>query len=87
MVKAKVWMKVKEFSGTPTIDNLKLVEEELPELKDGGISIFQLFINQSLAEADINLKYFTQKPCARTFKGHEIIIPPGILCYKVTIRH
>ena len=38
MVKAKVWIKVKEFSGTPTIDNLKLLEEELPELKDGGIS-------------------------------------------------
>ena len=41
MVKAKVWMKVKEFSGTPTMDNLKLLEEELPELKDGGIRIFQ----------------------------------------------
>ena len=41
MVKAKVWIKVKEFSGTPTMDNLKLVEEELPELKDGGISVFQ----------------------------------------------
>ena len=37
MVKAKVWVKVKEFSGPPSRDNLKLVEEELPELKDGGI--------------------------------------------------
>ena len=41
MVKAKVWIKVKEFSGAPTMDNLKLLEEELPELKDGGIWIFQ----------------------------------------------
>ena len=56
MVKAKVWVKVKEFSGTPTMDNLKLLEEELPELKDGGILSF--FINQSLAAADINLKCF-----------------------------
>ena len=43
MSKAKVWIKVKEFSGTPTMDNLKLVEEELPELKDGGIIIVHKF--------------------------------------------
>ena len=36
MVKAKVWLKVKDFSGSPSLDNLKLVDEELPELKDGG---------------------------------------------------
>ena len=39
MAKAKVWIKAKEFSRTPTMDNLKLVEEELPDLKDGGIII------------------------------------------------
>ena len=39
MVKAKVWIKVKEFSGIPTADHLKLVEEEIPELQDGGIRI------------------------------------------------
>lgn len=39
MAKAKVWIKAKEFSGTPTMDNLKLVEEELPGLKDWGIII------------------------------------------------
>ena len=36
MVKAKMWIKAKEFSGTPTKENFKLVEEDLPELKDGG---------------------------------------------------
>ena len=43
MVKAKVWLKEKDFSGSPSIDNLKLVEEELPELKDGGTSVIGVF--------------------------------------------
>ena len=39
MVKAQVWIKVREFSGVPTKDDFKLVEEELPALKDGGRTI------------------------------------------------
>ena len=33
MVKLKVWIKVKEFSGSPTMDNLKLLEEEIPRVQ------------------------------------------------------
>ena len=66
MSKAKVWVKVKEFSGTPTMDNLKLVEEELPELpelKDGGIIIVHKFQcqngwNSNLKILQIHKKYF-----------------------------
>ena len=36
MVKAKVWIKQREFSGSPAKEDFKLVEEDLPELKDGG---------------------------------------------------
>ena len=39
MVKAQVWIKVRELSGVPTKDDFKLVEEELPALKDGGRTI------------------------------------------------
>ena len=38
MVKAKVWIKQKEFEGFPTNDHFKLVKEDLPDLKDGGRS-------------------------------------------------
>ena len=37
MVKAKVWIKHREFSGSPAREDFKLVEEDLPELKDGGM--------------------------------------------------
>ena len=43
MVKAKTWVKVREFSQTLAKDDLKLVEEDLPELKDGGEVILFLF--------------------------------------------
>ena len=36
MAKAKVWIKEKEFAGSPAKEDFKLVEEDLPELKDGG---------------------------------------------------
>ena len=49
MVKAKVWLKVKDFTGSPSLDNLKLVEEELPELKDGGN--FKFFTNKNPAQS------------------------------------
>ena len=47
MVKAKTWVKLREFSGTPTKDDFKLVEENLPELKDGGRVALLCFINCS----------------------------------------
>ena len=37
MVKARKWILVKHFEGFPKDSDLKLVEEELPALKDGGI--------------------------------------------------
>lgn len=36
MVKAKVFVQSKAFDGPAEISNFKLVEEDLPELKDGG---------------------------------------------------
>lgn len=36
MVLAKKFVYVKEFDGMPKDENLKIVEEELPELKNGG---------------------------------------------------
>jgi prostaglandin reductase 1 len=39
MVKAKKFLYAKEFKGEPTLENFELVEEVLPELKDGEILI------------------------------------------------
>lgn len=39
MVKAKRFVLVKHFVNTPVSTDLKLVEEELPDLKDGGMYI------------------------------------------------
>ena len=36
MVKAKKWVKIKEFVGMPKMEDLRLEEEELPELKNRG---------------------------------------------------
>ena len=36
MVKAKAWRIAKLFDGDPKDDDVKLVEEDLAELKDGG---------------------------------------------------
>ena len=43
IVKAKTWVKLREFSTTLTKDDFKLVEEDLPELKDGGRVVLFLF--------------------------------------------
>lgn len=36
MVKAKKYVLAKQFDGFPKKEDLKIVEEELPELKDNG---------------------------------------------------
>ena len=36
-MKAKKWILAKHFDGWPNDENLKLVEEELPELQTNGI--------------------------------------------------
>ena len=51
MVKAKSWIKLREFSGTPTKNDFKLAEEDLPEIKDGGAVILFLF-HKLLANGD-----------------------------------
>ena len=38
MVKAQYWVKARNCSGIPAKEDFKLVEEDLPELKDGGWS-------------------------------------------------
>ena len=35
-VKARTWIKVKDFVGLPKRDDFEIVEKELPALKDGG---------------------------------------------------
>ena len=51
MVRAKYWVKAQEFSGQPKSEDFKLVEEELPELKNGGTTFFtgasELFVGKS----------------------------------------
>lgn len=37
ILKARKFLYVKEFKGEPTLSNFKLVEEDLPALKDGEI--------------------------------------------------
>ena len=37
MVKGRKWILKQHFSGEPKIDDFELVEEELPELKNGEI--------------------------------------------------
>lgn len=39
MVVAKAFVFEKQFDGFPQDTDLKLVEEELPEIKDGGLFI------------------------------------------------
>lgn len=39
MVRAKQFVYSKPFQGMPTDENFKLVEEDLPPLKDGGTLI------------------------------------------------
>jgi len=46
MVKGRKWVLKRHFSGEPKIDDFELVEEELPELKDGEIMFrFSLYSN------------------------------------------
>ncbi|KAK0064185.1 prostaglandin reductase 1-like [Biomphalaria glabrata] len=44
MVKAKRWIQIKPFEGPASLDNFKLIEEELPALKDGEILIEALYL-------------------------------------------
>ncbi len=35
-IKSSKWIRVKKFEGLPTKEDVEIVVEELPELKDGG---------------------------------------------------
>lgn len=43
MVKAKTWVVAKLFEGEPKLSDFKLVEEELPALKEGGENYLRYF--------------------------------------------
>lgn len=43
MVKARKYVFVKQFEGLPKATDLKLEEEELPPIKDGGTTKFLIF--------------------------------------------
>lgn len=45
MVVAKVYKKINEFSGEPKLNDFELVEEELPELKNGEFLIEAEYIS------------------------------------------
>jgi hypothetical protein len=47
MVIAKKFILEKPFSGAPTEDNFKLVEEELDELNKGGNIYILIYTNQN----------------------------------------
>lgn len=49
MVKAKKWILAHHFDGTPKDSDMKLVEETLPELKDGGMfdNVCHVYTSQS----------------------------------------
>ena len=38
-MKAKKYVLVRDFNGEPKVQDMELVEEELPELKDNGIKL------------------------------------------------
>ena len=44
MVIAKKFILEKHFKGKPKSSDLKIVEEELPSLQDGGTNFFLIFI-------------------------------------------
>ena len=52
MATAKVWKIEQMFDGLPKDDDLKLVVEDLPELKDGGRLIA---LQKSVIQLEINL--------------------------------
>lgn len=54
MVKAKKFILKKYFDGFPTLDDLKLVEEELPPLQDTGTQYIHLF----LCFVSVHILYF-----------------------------
>jgi len=45
MVKGKKWVLKRHFSGAPKLDDFELVEEEMPELKDGEFMYRSLYIS------------------------------------------
>ena len=48
MVKAKVFVLARHFDGLPTPENFKLIEEELPELKQDRMKHLYNFINYNV---------------------------------------
>ena len=62
MVKAKKFTLVKHFEGEPKQSNFKLVDEDLPEIKEDGW--FFHFKRISLAANFVN---FNRNPCGSTF--------------------
>jgi NADPH-dependent curcumin reductase CurA len=46
---AKKWILAKQFEGEPKEENIKLVEEQLPELKENGI-LSENFLKDSSQE-------------------------------------
>lgn len=65
MAKARKYVLAKQFDGFPKREDVKIVEEELPPLKDGGKSvrtvIFQFISFQDRAKVK-NQVYFSLQP-------------------------
>ncbi|XP_063311330.1 prostaglandin reductase 1-like [Pelobates fuscus] len=45
MVKSKSWTMVKHFEGAPKLEDFKLIEKELPPLKDGEVLLESVFLS------------------------------------------
>ncbi|XP_076255624.1 prostaglandin reductase 1-like [Rhynchophorus ferrugineus] len=70
MVRAKVFVYDKRFDGLPKEGDLKLIEEELPPIKDGEFLAEALYIS-----VDPYMRYFAHiLPIGSTFVGQQIAV-------------
>ncbi|XP_023338670.1 prostaglandin reductase 1 [Eurytemora carolleeae] len=72
MVQGRKWVLKRHFSGEPKLDDFELVEEELPELKDGEIMFRSLFIS-----VDPYQRPYSASCCPAYFRGSEIVLYAG----------
>lgn len=61
-MKAKKFMYIKEFRGIPTLSNFQLVEEELPEIKNGEFLTQAQYLSVDPYMRSISMPKF-QVPC------------------------
>lgn len=67
-MKAKRWILVQHFDGVPKEDDLKLIEEDLPELKDNEILLKACYLS-----VDPYMRLFSSSlPLGSTMIGEQV---------------